>query len=148
MITLYRAFLLLVMILTALMIPEASRLPTDSQYTIGPGFMPIVMIGITIVCCVALLIMDFIHKSDAHVKRDAYKRLLLYLLATALLVLGMRYVGIAVSLFVYLLLVPWLVEKHTFLSSLKLAGVTTLVIYLIFHVWLKVPMTILNFLNI
>ena len=75
-------------------------------------------------------------------------RLLLYLLATALLVLGMQYVGIAVSLFVYLLLVPWLVEKHTFLSSLKLAGVTTLVIYLIFHVWLKVPMTILNFLNI
>ena len=45
MITLYRAFLLLVTILTALMIPEASRLPTDSQYTIGPGFMPIVMIG-------------------------------------------------------------------------------------------------------
>ena len=147
MITLYRVFLIVLAVLVALMIPEATRLPTDSQYTIGPGFMPIVMIVIIIACCVALLILDFVHKSEAHVKKDAYKRLLLYALATALLVLGMEHVGIAVSLFVYLLLVPWLIEKHTFLSSLKLAAVTTVIIYLIFHVWLKVPMTILNFLR-
>ena len=147
MITLYRVFLLLLAILAGLMIPEASRLPTDSQYTIGPGFMPIVMIGVIMVCSVALLILDFIHKSEAHVRKDAYKRLLLYALATALFVLGMEYVGIVVSLFAYLLLVPWLVEKHTFLSSLKFAGITVAIVYLIFHVWLKVPMTILNYLK-
>ena len=146
-ITLYRAFLVIVAVLTGLMIPEALRLPQDSQYTIGPGFMPIIMIGLIIFCCVSLLILDFIHKSDAHVKKDAYGRLLLYVLATALLILGMEYVGIAVSLFVYLLLVPWLVEKHSLVSSLKLSVITTVAVYLIFHTWLKVPMTILNFLN-
>ena len=102
MITLYRAFLVLMIVMSALMMPEAIALPRDAEYTIGPGFLPLIMLGVIIVCCALLLIFDLKSKSDAKVKKDAYLRLILYILATILLVLGMQYVGIALSVLVYL----------------------------------------------
>lgn len=145
MITLYRVFLVAMTVMTGLMLPEAIKLPRDAQYTIGPGFMPIIMIGLIMFCCVALLILDFAKKNDAKVKKDAYVRLLAYILGTALLVFCMEKVGIALSVFVYLFCMSKFVEKHDWVSSLKTALITTIVIYLIFHTWLKVPMTICNF---
>ena len=145
MITLYRVFLVAMTAMTGLMLPEAIKLPRDAQYTIGPGFMPIIMIGLIMFCCIALLILDFVKKNDAKVKKEAYVRLLAYILGTALLVFCMEKVGIALSVFVYLFCMSKFVEKHDWVSSLKTALITTIVIYLIFHAWLKVPMTICNF---
>lgn len=145
MITLYRVFLVAMTAMTGLMLPEAIKLPRDAQYTIGPGFMPIIMIGLIMFCCIALLILDFVKKNDAKVKKEAYVRLLAYILGTALLVFCMEKVGIALSVFVYLFCMSKFVEKHDWVSSLKTALITTIVIYLIFHTWLKVPMTICNF---
>lgn len=145
MITLYRVFLVAMTVMTGLMLPEAIKLPRDAQYTIGPGFMPIIMIGLIMFCCIALLILDFVKKNDAKVKKEAYVRLLAYILGTALLVFCMEKVGIALSVFVYLFCMSKFVEKHDWVSSLKTALITTIVIYLIFHTWLKVPMTICNF---
>lgn len=145
MITLYRVFLVAMTVMTGLMLPEAIKLPRDAQYTIGPGFMPIIMIGLIMFCCIALFILDLIKKNDAKVKKDAYVRLLAYILGTALLVFCMEKVGIALSVFVYLFCMSKFVEKHDLVSSLKTALITTIVIYLIFHTWLKVPMTICNF---
>ena len=145
MITLYRAFLVLMIVMSALMMPEAIALPRDAEYTIGPGFLPLIMLGAIIVCCALLLIFDLKRKSDAKVKKDAYLRLILYILATILLVLGMQYVGIALSVLVYLFCISFFVEKHDLVSSIKVSVITTVVIYLIFHTWLNVPMTICNF---
>ena len=103
------------------------------------------MLGAIIVCCALLLIFDQKSKSDAKVKKDAYLRLILYILATILLVLGMQYVGIALSVLVYLFCISFFVEKHDLVSSIKVSVITTVVIYLIFHTWLNVPMTICNF---
>jgi len=58
MITLYRVFLVLMAVVAGCMMPEAMGLPRDSQYTIGPGFLPMIMLGLTIACCVVLLLFD------------------------------------------------------------------------------------------
>lgn len=58
MITMYRVFLVFMGAVSAYMIPEAMGLPKDSQYTIGPGFLPSIMLGAIHVGCVLLLIMD------------------------------------------------------------------------------------------
>ena len=71
MITLYRAFLVLMAIGSAMMMPEAMGLPQDSQYTIGPGFLPMIMLGLSIACCVVLLVLDIIKKSNATVKKES-----------------------------------------------------------------------------
>lgn len=142
MITIYRVFLVLLGVIAGLMMPEARRLPQDSQYTIGPGFLPTVMLSVIIVCCIALLILDFIKKFNCKIEKSAGLRLVLYAIATVLLVFGMEYVGIIFSVAVYIFAVTFFIEKNSVLSSVKVAVITAAFIYLIFHVWLKVPMSV------
>lgn len=145
MITLYRAFLVLLALVAGLMMPEAMGLPKDSQYTIGPGFLPLIMLGATIVCCVILLLLDLKDKTDATVKKESIPKMLLYIMATGLLIFCMEHVGIILSVAVYMFAIIFFVEKHPPLTALKVSLITSVLIYAIFHVWLKVPMTICNF---
>lgn len=145
MITLYRAFLVLLALVAGLMMPEAMGLPKDSQYTIGPGFLPLIMLGATIVCCVILLLLDLKDKTDATVKKESIPKMLLYIMATGLLIFCMEHVGIILSVAVYMFAIIFFVEKHPPLTALKVSLITSGLIYAIFHVWLKVPMTICNF---
>lgn len=145
MITLYRAFLVLLALVAGLMMPEAMGLPKDSQYTIGPGFLPLIMLGATIVCCVILLLLDLKDKTDATVKKESIPKMLLYIMATGLLIFCMEHVGIVLSVVVYMFAIIFFVEKHPPLTALKVSLITSVLIYAIFHVWLKVPMTICNF---
>ena len=145
MITLYRAFLVLLALVAGLMMPEAMGLPKDSQYTIGPGFLPLIMLGATIVCCVILLLLDLKDKTDATVKKESIPKMLLYIMATGLLIFCMEHVGIILSVAVYIFSIIFFVEKHPPLTALKVSLITSVLIYAIFHIWLKVPMTICNF---
>ena len=145
MITLYRAFLVLLTLVASLKMPEALGLPKDSQYTIGPGFLPLIMLGATIVCCVILLLLDLKDKTDATVKKESIPKMLLYIMATGLLIFCMEHVGIILSVAVYIFSIIFFVEKHPPLTALKVSLITSVLIYAIFHIWLKVPMTICNF---
>ena len=145
MITMYRAFLVFMGAVSAYMIPEAMGLPKDSQYTIGPGFLPSIMLGAVLVGCVLLLILDLRHKDTSSIEKSAYGRLGLYLMATVLLILAMEYIGIILSVIVYIFCVIFVIEKNGLASALKVSLVTGIGIYLIFHTWLQVPMTICNF---
>ena len=145
MITLYRAFLVLLALVASLMMPEALGLPKDSQYTIGPGFLPLIMLGATIVCCVILLLLDLKDKTDATVKKESIPKMLLYIMGTGLLIFCMEHVGIILSVAVYIFSIIFFVEKHPPLTALKVSLITSVLIYAIFHIWLKVPMTICNF---
>jgi len=145
MITLYRVFLVLMAGVSAFMMPEAMSMPRDSQYTIGPGFLPTIMLGATIVCCIILLLLDLRDKTSATVKKESIPKLLMYLIATALLIFCMEHVGIILSVAVYIFCVTFFVEKHSPITAIKVSLITSALIYAIFHIWLKVPMSICNF---
>ena len=66
-------------------------------------------------------------------------------MSTALLILAMEYIGIILSVIVYIFCVIFFIERNGLTSALKVSLVTGLGIYLIFHTWLQVPMTICNF---
>ena len=146
MITMYRVFLVFMGALSVFMLPEAMSLPKDSQYTIGPGFLPSIMLGAILVCCVILFIADLRNKNTSSIDKNAYGRLLLYLLATVLLIICMEHVGIILSVIVYIFCVIFFIERNGVASALKVSLITGIGIYLIFHTWLQVPMTICNFL--
>lgn len=145
MITLYRVFLVLLAAVAGLMMPEAMGLPKDSQYTIGPGFLPLIMLGAIIICCVVLLALDLRDKANVSVKKESIPKMLLYIMATGLLIFCMEHVGIILSVVVYIFCIIFFVEKHPPLTALKVSLITGGLIYAIFHIWLKVPMSICNF---
>lgn len=144
MITMYRVFLVLLTAVSALMMPEAMRLPKDAQYSIGPGFVPFVMLSICIVTCVLLLLFDLRKKANYTIEKAAAIRLVLYLVSTMLLIFCMEHVGITISVIVYIFATLVFIEKVKWTKALKVAVITGVSIYLLFHTWLKVPMTIIN----
>lgn len=135
----YRAFLVIMAVIAGLMMPEALALPKDAQYTIGPGFLPSIMLGATIVACLILLALDIRSKTDAKIEGNAVPRLVLYVISTALLIFAMEHVGIILSVIVYIFCVIFFIEKNSALSAAKVALVTGTGIYLIFHTWLRFP---------
>ena len=145
MLTMYRAFLVIMAVIAGLMMPEALALPKDAQYTIGPGFLPSIMLGATIVACLILLALAIRSKTDAKIEGNAVPRLVLYVISTALLIFAMEHVGIILSVIVYIFCVIFFIEKNSALSAAKVALVTGTGIYLIFHTGLQVPMSICNF---
>ena len=94
---------------------------------------------------VVLLLFDLREKSNATVKKESIPKMLLYILATGLLIFCMEHVGIIVSVAVYIFCIVFFVEKHPIFTAIKVSIVTSALIYGIFHVWLQVPMSICNF---
>lgn len=145
--TFYRITLAVFILLAGLMLPEATHMPLSSQYTIGPGFLPTIMLVAIMGFALILLIKDFISKPlDSDIAQGGPKRLLIYFLATVLFVLGMQFIGIVFSIVAFLFLLIYFQEKYSLWTAAKASLVTGIIIYLVFHTWLGIPITILNFL--
>jgi hypothetical protein len=68
-------------------------------------------------------------------------RLLLVVVLLLLTVVGMKTLGVYVSVFCFMLAVLLLVSRHRFVPSIMATLTTTGVFYLIFALWLKLPLS-------
>lgn len=122
---------------------SCSHLPVDSGYAIGPGFMPKAIAGL-IALVVLVRIAELARGKDPDKGRffapDSLGSLLLVVCLLVLAVLGMGTIGVYVSVFGFMLAVLLLVSKHAFFTSLMASLTTTGVFYLIFALWLKLPL--------
>ncbi len=140
-----RLFLLVMALICGVMLSSALNWPLKTQYTIGPGFLPIFMLCVVILCCIILFFFD---KSSPEVllnKRQLI-RLGLYFAALIVMILLMEHLGIIASVALFTFFIVYWVEKNSLFDGLKVSLTTTLVVWAIFDLWLDIPITILNFL--
>lgn len=140
-----RLFLLAVALISGFLLAQALGWPLQSQYTIGPGFLPVVMLVIIIVCSVLLFIFDK-STADIHLSKRALIRLGLYLVGLVAFILLMKHLGIIASVAVFTFYIVFAVERHPWLEALEVALATAFVVWAIFGLWLKIPITIFNFM--
>ena len=76
-----------------------------------------IMLGLSIVCCVVLLLFDLRKKSNASVKKESIPKMLLYVIATALLIFCMEHVGIVVSVAVYIFCITFFCPSRSIYFS-------------------------------
>lgn len=140
-----RLFLLVMALLSGVMLSSAVGWPLKTQYTIGPGFLPVVMLCIVIACCIILFFFD---KSTPNVSLNKRQliRLGLYFAGLIAMIFLMEHFGIIASVALFTFYIVYWVEKNSVLNSLKVAATTTLVVWAIFSLWLNIPITIFNFL--
>ncbi|WMJ84728.1 tripartite tricarboxylate transporter TctB family protein [Oscillospiraceae bacterium LTW-04] len=140
-----RLFLLVMALLSGVMLSAAIGWPLKTQYTIGPGFLPVVMLCLIIACCVILFFFD---KStpDFSLNKHQLIRLGLYFVGLIAMILLMEHFGIIASVALFIFYIVFWVEKNPLLDSLKVALTATLVVWAIFDLWLDIPITIFNFL--
>lgn len=140
-----RLFLLAVALISGFLLFQAMGWPLQSQYTIGPGFLPAVMLVVIIVCCVLLFIFDK-STADIHLSKRALVRLGLYLVGLVAFILLMQHLGIISSVAIFTFYIVFAVERHSWLEGVEVALATAFVVWAIFGLWLNIPITIFNFL--
>lgn len=140
-----RLFLLVMALLSGVMLSTAIGWPLKTQYTIGPGFLPVVMLCAVITCCVILFFFD---KStpDVSLNKRQLIRLGLYFAGLVAMIFLMEHFGIIASVALFTFYIVFWVEKNSLFDGLKVALTTTLVVWAIFDLWLDIPITIFKFL--
>ena len=127
-----RLFLLAMALISGFLLSQSLSWPLQSQYTIGPGFLPTVMLDKS--------------TADIHLSKRALTRLGLYLVGLVAFVLLMEHLGIISSVAVFTFYIIFAVERHPLLEGLGVALATAAVVWAIFGLWLNIPITIFNFL--
>lgn len=122
---------------------SCSHLPVDAGYAIGPGFMP-KAISVLIAAAVLLRIGELARLKDPEKGRffaeGAPRRLLLVVALLVLAVLGMESLGVYTSVFGFMIAVLLFISRQALVQSLMASVATTGVFYLIFDLWLKLPL--------
>lgn len=140
-----RIFLLVTAAISGTLLSIALGWPLQSQYTIGPGFLPIVMLSIILICCVVLFFTDR-STPDIVLSKRALLRMVSYFAGLIVMIVLMEYLGIISSVALFTFYIVFWVEKNPLIEGLKVALITAVVVWAIFGLWLKIPITIFNFL--
>jgi hypothetical protein len=134
---------------------EAVQIPTSSQYTIGPGFLPMILAIACLVVCGILLLHSFIlnkfKKSETNdakpiklylkfLKSPAFFRMGIMIIASVVFVFLMHFIGILMPTVLFMVFVFFVIDRHKWLTNIKVAVLTTGILYLIFDVWLQVQL--------
>jgi multisubunit Na+/H+ antiporter MnhB subunit len=102
----------------------------------GGGFIPVVAGSIGVIFSIVVLIQQRKAESTAKFSWMAFQPVV-----GILVIIALSYVvGMIISMGVYIFLWLKFIEKHTTKGSLSTGIVTAVVIYLVFVLWLRVPL--------
>ena len=133
-------------------------MPYSSGTTFGPGFLPL-NISIALLVLIAALVIRTVIRSKrgltpakasaghgAHdgdnggVETLSAVMLTGAIVAIALCIYAMSFIGVLIPLGVLLVILSWRFSGHGLLKSVAVSLIVLAVIYLIFSVWLRIPL--------
>lgn len=127
----------------AWVIYQASLLPYKSDYGPGPGFLPL-WLGVALCLCGAILLSSSLARGVPDRKwlpdREGARKILLVLGATAAAVAAMYWVGMNVAVGLYLLFLLRAIDRRPWITTVGVAILSPVALYLIFQRWLLVPL--------
>lgn len=144
-----RVFILVMILFSGAVILEGKRLPLMSEYTIGPGFLPQV-IGVSMFIIATAMFLQSVmkHKGEtgekAFVKREGAIRLCIFILVLLISLLLNKVLGLVIPLIFFMIIIFQYIEKYSWLTSIKVAVMCNIILYLIFQTWLGVPLPGIN----
>lgn len=112
----------------------------------GPqsGFFPFYVSLFIFVCSAWVLVQGFAGKerklAEMFVSWAPFKQVLAVLIPAALFVVGVQVIGIYVAAVVYIAGFMRFIGKYTWLRSIVLALIVTVVAFMMFEVWFQVPL--------
>lgn len=119
---------------------------------VGGGFLPVVIGLFTTACCLPLILRDFMPAKktsadktpeeiakDKKNKENEYYRPLLCVAGLLITVLLIPYLGMILSLFLYLTFWLFFIEKIKIMRVLPISFGMMLIVYCVFILWLNVP---------
>jgi hypothetical protein len=105
----------------------------------GPGFIPVLFGSLTLILSISLFLQTLRKKGDALTVREV-RTVALVAAAVGISIWLMHLLGTFVSLGLFLVAWLCLLEDYRLATALKIALPTVIVAYLVFTVWLQVPL--------
>ena len=137
-------FSAVLMAVAAAAIYIGSRYKFMANGNIGPGFVPICISVLLFISCAANLVKSLIEsKNDERpffVNKESRNRVILYFVGFILFVLAIELVGVLIAGCIYMFLIYFFFDKKPLINSILVSVGTTVALYLIFNVWLKLSL--------
>lgn len=124
--------------LGSLWIAKAASMPLWDGFAPDSGFLPLIY-GVLLVGLAAAVVVQLLAAGAAAGGSDIRKPLMV-LAALAAAVAALPFAGFAVSVFLLLLFLYAVLERLPVVASVLVSGATTGVLYLVFKIWLAVPL--------
>lgn len=144
-----KVFILGILLFSIVAILEGNRLPRMSQYTIGPGFLPLV-VGILMFIIAAIIFAQNIlqHKGNtegkAFIKKEGVFRLSFFVVVLLISLLLNRVLGLVIPITLFMVVIFRYIEKYSWFTSIRVAILCNILLYLVFQTWLGVPLPGVN----
>lgn len=138
-------FIIFLIIISIFLILEGISMPVISQYSIGPGFLPI-FIGICIVVVSIILFILNITKNmnenqnTVFITKDGALNLGFFIGVLLITISFYKLLGLIIPLIAFMIIIFRFIEKYSWFTSIKVAVVCNIIFYLIFKIWLGVPL--------
>jgi putative tricarboxylic transport membrane protein len=141
-----RIFAVIGLGLSAWLIAESFKYDYMTTYTPGPGFHPF-WLGICLGALSLFLIFDTFRREDTEEEKKSYLpgkksliRVGLILLITAMLAFLMTRFGFVLSVFVFVAMILFVLEKFNIFKSILYSALLSGVVFLVFRYWLEVDL--------
>lgn len=111
----------------------------------GPGFIPVIAgVGLILSCVLQLVRRRQVATTAANTEETTdqppnYRALLITLVILVAGTAAMEFGSVLLPVFLIIALLSWLVAGHNLIRTIIVASITIAVIYLIFAVWLGLP---------
>jgi len=120
---------------------KGARMPLWEGFAPDSGFLPLVYGCLLTALALAVLALEL--RANVAAPAESLRKPLTVAAALGIAVAALPYAGFALSVFALLLFLYAAVERLPWLASLLAAGGTTAALYVIFKVWLGVPLPLL-----
>ena len=143
-------FLISIIVFGVVLLYKGAHLPVRSEFTIGPGFLPRVVSYFMILVASGLLIQCLIKNPQSTPKIKEFingiglKRLVPFGVLFVGFIFSIKFLGILLPLWVFMVITFRFIEKNSWFSSIGVSTLSVLIFYAIFKMWLGIPLPGIN----
>ena len=138
-----RFFLVGIMLFSVIIIWKSQSLSVGSEFTIGPGFFPRYISYFLLITIGVIFFTTFQSGSKKTVfftNGEAGLLVVKYFSALVIVVLAIPYAGMLLSMAALMMFSFFVLEKYSFFVSLTVSLITIVVVFVLFKIWLEVPL--------
>lgn len=142
-----KIFAIFLFLVAIVVIKEGIRIPKSSEFSIGPGLLPLIIGVLMAFFSVVTFIGNFKSEKTTDkifITRDGLVRLSMFIILLIGSLLLSQWLGLVIPLILFMTLIFRFIEKYSWFTSIRVSVISNIIFYLLFNTWLGVPLPGIN----
>lgn len=142
-----KIFTIFLFLFSLVVIREGVSIPKMSEFTIGPGLLPLIIGIMMAIFSIVLFISNFKREKTTDkpfITKDGLVRLSMFIILLIGSLLLNQWLGLVIPLILFMTLIFRFIEKYSWFTSIRVSVISNIIFYLLFNTWLGVPLPGIN----